>query len=112
MLSEGVNGQVARERRTIVVPDVRTPPPDVHDVRPSDPDMRSLVIAPQKPGALLMIGLPRLPETIKTMGHALADRLMRDAAKRIDLPGGERLLARASDTGFAIWLPGVEKAAA
>ncbi|HEY3519986.1 MAG TPA: cache domain-containing protein, partial [Rhodanobacteraceae bacterium] len=55
--------------------------------------------------ALLMIGLARVPEIIKTMGHAVCDRLMRDAGARIG-PIGNGLAARATDTQFAVLLPG------
>jgi len=55
--------------------------------------------------ALLMIGLARVPEIIKTMGHAVCDRLMRDAGARI-APIGKGLAARATDMQFAVLLPG------
>ncbi|HKF38425.1 MAG TPA: GAF domain-containing protein, partial [Ktedonobacteraceae bacterium] len=45
-LDEGVNGQVAQERRTIVIQDTYNPPPDVVPLKLSDPLTRSLVIAP------------------------------------------------------------------
>lgn len=61
-------------------------------------------------GALLMVGLTRMPEIIKTVGHALGDRLMRDAAQRIQ--GVTRgFVARASDTAFLVWLPGADRGA-
>jgi diguanylate cyclase (GGDEF)-like protein len=55
-------------------------------------------------GALLMVGLSRLPEIIKTMGHAISDRLMRDAAGRISKPAGSALVARATDSEFLVWM--------
>lgn len=55
-------------------------------------------------GALLMVALARLPEIVKTMGHAISDRLMRDAGARIGKPAGTALVARASDTEFLVWL--------
>jgi diguanylate cyclase (GGDEF)-like protein len=55
-------------------------------------------------GALLMVALARLPEIVKTMGHAISDRLMRDAGERIRKPAGTALVARASDTEFLVWL--------
>ncbi|TLY49643.1 MAG: bifunctional diguanylate cyclase/phosphodiesterase, partial [Gammaproteobacteria bacterium] len=55
-------------------------------------------------GALLMVALVRLPEIVKTLGHAISDRLMRDAGTRIRKPAGAALVARASDTEFLVWL--------
>jgi GAF domain-containing protein len=43
---EGLNGQVAREHRTLVVHDVDHLPPDVTAIKPSDPQMRSFVVTP------------------------------------------------------------------
>ncbi|HLX56315.1 MAG TPA: GAF domain-containing protein [Ktedonobacteraceae bacterium] len=45
-LDEGINGQVARERRTIVIHDTNRPPPDVVPAKLSDPTVRSLIITP------------------------------------------------------------------
>jgi GAF domain-containing protein len=42
----GTNGQVARERRTIVIHDVDRPPPDLAMPRPSNSTTRSLLITP------------------------------------------------------------------
>ena len=61
-------------------------------------------------GALLMIALARLPEIVKTMGHAISDRLMRDAGARIGKPAGSALVARASDIQFLVWLRDAEQA--
>lgn len=59
---------------------------------------------PERDSALLMVGLARVPEIIKTMGHAVCDRVMRDAGIRIRAPAGEGFVARATDTQFAIFL--------
>ncbi len=45
-LNEGLNGQVARERRTIVVHDTSNVPPGVVSIKQSDPSMHSLVVTP------------------------------------------------------------------
>ena len=55
-------------------------------------------------GSLLMIALARLPEITKTLGHAISDRVMRDAAARIRGPSGSALVARASDSEFLVWM--------
>ena len=57
-----------------------------------------------KSAALLMVGLARVPEIIKTMGHTVCDRVMRDAGARIR-PIGDALIARATDAQFAVLLP-------
>ena len=44
---------------------------------------RALAARPMSEAAVLAIGLGRMPEIVKTMGHAVADRLMRDAARRL-----------------------------
>jgi diguanylate cyclase (GGDEF)-like protein len=64
---------------------------------------------PAAPAALLVVGLRRAPEIVKTMGHAVADRLMRDAGERLAKVMGEAV-ARATDTEFSVWLPGQGKA--
>jgi diguanylate cyclase (GGDEF)-like protein len=63
-------------------------------------------------GALLMIGLTRAPEIVKTMGHALCDRLMRDTSERIQRVAAGAYLARASDTQFMLWLSPADQASA
>ena len=63
-------------------------------------------------GALLMIGLTRVPEIVKTMGHALCDRLMRDTSECIQRVATGTYLARASDTQFMLWLSPADQAAA
>jgi diguanylate cyclase (GGDEF)-like protein len=60
--------------------------------------------APMAEGALLLIALGRLPEIVKTMGHTIADRVMRDAAERLRHPAAAGALARATDSEFALWL--------
>ena len=45
-LNEGLNGQVARERRTIVVHDANHLPPDVISIKQSDPSMYSFIVTP------------------------------------------------------------------
>ena len=47
-LNEGLNGQVARERRTMVVHDANHLPPDVISIKQSDPGMYSFVVIPIK----------------------------------------------------------------
>jgi diguanylate cyclase (GGDEF)-like protein len=63
-------------------------------------------------GALLIVGLTRLPDIVKTLGHALGDRLMRDAGARIQRVTAGVYLARVSDTQFMLWLPQLGRAAA
>ncbi|MEI7038091.1 putative bifunctional diguanylate cyclase/phosphodiesterase [Fulvimonas yonginensis] len=60
-------------------------------------------------GALLMVGLTRVPEIVKTMGHALYDRLMRDMGTRLGRLATRAYLARATDTQFVLWLPNVDR---
>jgi len=66
---------------------------------------RELAARPGNPAALLMVGLGRLPEIIKTMGHTVSDRLMHDAGERLRGPAAGGLIARATDTQFSIFLP-------
>lgn len=63
-------------------------------------------------GALLMVAVTHLPEIVKTLGHAISDRLMRDVGQRICKPAGTSLAARASDTEFLVWRPGAEQSEA
>lgn len=65
----------------------------------------ALAARPGRPSALLMVGLARLPEIIKTLGHDVADRVMREAGGRIRGPAGASGLARATDTQFSLFLP-------
>lgn len=65
---------------------------------------RRLAAAPEPAGALLMIGLTRMPDIVKTLGHALSDRLMRDAAECIAAVAEGAYLARATDTQLMLVL--------
>src|SRR5688572_4412087 len=53
-----------------------------------------LQAGPEQPAALLMVGMRRLPDIVKTMGHALADRVMADAAARLRRLVPETQIAR------------------
>ena len=59
-------------------------------------------------GSLLMIGLTRVPDIIKTMGHSFCDRLIRKAGERIQRVVNGAQVARATDSNFVVWLPGVD----
>lgn len=61
-------------------------------------------------GALLVIGVNRLPDIVKTLGHAIADRLMADAGQRVRSVAGDSMVARVTDTQFAVWLRGGDSA--
>jgi len=65
--------------------------------------------APGATGALLMVGLARLPEIIQAMGHTISDRLMHDAAARLRQFAARGFVARATDTQFSLWLDGAAK---
>jgi diguanylate cyclase (GGDEF)-like protein len=67
---------------------------------------------PDTHGALLVVALARLAEITKTVGHAISDRLMRDAGERIRGPAGDALVARAGDSEFLIWQRGADQAKA
>jgi diguanylate cyclase (GGDEF)-like protein len=54
-------------------------------------------------GSLLMIGLTRVPDIIKTMGHGLCDRLMHDAGERIRHVAEGAQVGRATDNHFVAW---------
>jgi len=60
-------------------------------------------------GALLMVGLTRVPDIIKTMGHGLYDRLMREVGARLGRVAANAYLARATDTQFVAWLPEADR---
>ena len=66
---------------------------------------RALAAAPEQGAALLMVGLERAPEIVKTLGHGVADRLMRDVGLRLRAPAGAGFVARATDSHFAVFLP-------
>jgi diguanylate cyclase (GGDEF)-like protein len=61
-------------------------------------------------GALLMVGLARLPEIIQTMGHSICDRVMHDAGARLRQFAARGFVARATDAQFSVWLDGTGKA--
>ncbi|HEX5353245.1 MAG TPA: EAL domain-containing protein [Rhodanobacteraceae bacterium] len=65
---------------------------------------RELGSHPDRPGALLIVGLGRAPDIVKTLGYAVCDRVMRDAGARIRAPAGDGFVAHTSDTQFAIFL--------
>jgi diguanylate cyclase (GGDEF)-like protein len=71
-----------------------------------------LSTGPAGQGALLIVGLNRLNEIVKTVGHGLADRLMHDACTRIGQAAGAHYVARATDTQFAVWMRGGDRAEA
>jgi diguanylate cyclase (GGDEF)-like protein len=62
--------------------------------------------------ALLMVGVTRHADIIKTMGHALADRLMHEVGERIARTAAGAFVGRATDTQFVVWLAGADKAQA
>ena len=65
----------------------------------------ALVATPDGSAALLMVGLERAPEIVKTLGHGIGDRLMRDVGQRLLAAAGDAFVARATDSHFAIFLP-------
>jgi len=69
----------------------------------------TLAAAPSA-GALLMVGLARLPEIIQTMGHSISDRLMYNAGTRLRTFAARGFVARATDTQFSLWIENVGKA--
>lgn len=71
-----------------------------------------LASAPGQQGALLIVGVTRLADIVKTVGHALADRLMHEAGTRVGQAAGTHYVARATDTQFAVWLRGADRAEA
>jgi len=71
---------------------------------------QALAQASTASGALLMVGLARLPEIIQTMGHSICDRVMQNASARL-LPFAARgFVARATDAQFSVWLDNTGKA--
>ncbi len=73
---------------------------------------QQLLAEPDARGALLVVALARLPEITKTVGHAISDRLMRDAGERIRGPAGDALVARAGDSEFLVWQRAADQAKA
>ena len=61
-------------------------------------------------GALLMVGLARLPEIIQTMGHSICDHVMHDAGTKLRPFAARGFVARATDAQFSVWLAGTGKA--
>jgi len=70
----------------------------------------ALAIAGNTSGALLMIGLARLPEIIQTMGHSICDHVMHDAGAKLRPFAARGFVARATDAQFSVWLDGTGKA--
>ena len=64
--------------------------------------------SPRASAAVLLVGLGRLSEVIKTMGHDVGDRLMREAAQRLARMALPVAPARASDSEFAVFLAGCQ----
>jgi diguanylate cyclase (GGDEF)-like protein len=60
-------------------------------------------------GALLMVGLARLPEIIQTMGHSICDHVMHDAGTKLRPFAARGFVARATDAQFSVWLDGTGK---
>ena len=71
---------------------------------------QALENTPGAAGALLMVGLARLPEIIQTLGHTICDRVMRDAGGRLRQFAARGSVARATDAQFSLWLEGAAKA--
>ncbi len=65
---------------------------------------RALDASPNGEAALLMVGLERVPDIVKTLGHGVGDRLMHDVGRRLALVAGAEV-ARATDSRFAVFLP-------
>ncbi|HZV24171.1 MAG TPA: EAL domain-containing protein [Luteimonas sp.] len=70
---------------------------------------RELATGGARSAAMLLVGFGRLPEIARTMGHAICDRMMQDAARRLRGPAGDVLLARATDAEFLLFLPSASK---
>ena len=70
---------------------------------------RELYAGGARSAAMLLVGFGRLPEIARTMGHAICDRLMQDAARRLRGPAGDVLLARATDAEFLLFLPSASR---
>jgi diguanylate cyclase (GGDEF)-like protein len=69
-------------------------------------------LAAQAQGALLMVGLARVQEVIKTLGHDVSDRMMREAGERLRTAARGGDIARATDTQFSVFLSGAGREAA
>lgn len=73
---------------------------------------KALAAHPDSPAVLLMVGLGRLPEIIKTLGHEVCDRVMRQAGERLRDPVRGGSMARATDGQFSVFLPQSNRQAA
>jgi len=73
---------------------------------------RALAVQPDAPAVLLMVGLGHLPEIIKTLGHEVCDRVMRQAGERLRDPVRGGSMARATDGQFSVFLPQANRQAA
>lgn len=71
---------------------------------------RDLAAVDGRPAALLMVGLARLPDVVKTLGHGVADRIMRASASRLSRLADGRLVARAADSQLLLWMPAANRA--
>ncbi|HSD17815.1 MAG TPA: EAL domain-containing protein [Thermomonas sp.] len=65
---------------------------------------QAIAAQPDAPAALLMVGLGHLPEIIKTLGHEVCDRVMRQASERLREPVRGGAIARATDGQFSVFL--------
>lgn len=65
-----------------------------------------------EPAAVLLIGLTRLQDVVKTVGREIADRLMRSAARRLATKIGPATLARIGDAAFGVFAPGLDAGSA
>ncbi|GAB1594947.1 putative bifunctional diguanylate cyclase/phosphodiesterase [Lysobacter claricitrinus] len=70
---------------------------------------RALDDAGDGDAALLMVGLERAPAIVKTLGHGVGDRLMHAVAQRLRAPVGAGLVARVTDSQFAVFVPGATR---
>jgi diguanylate cyclase (GGDEF)-like protein len=69
-------------------------------------------LASRAEGALLMVGLARVQEIVKTLGHDVGDRMMREAGQRLQAPARGGGVARATDTQLSVFLAGAGRVAA
>jgi len=73
----------------------------------SDRIDRDMAAGAGREAALVMVGVPRLQEIVSTLGHDFRDQLMRFVGQRLQAAAGAGHVARVSEIGFAVWLPGV-----
>lgn len=69
-------------------------------------------LASRAEGALLMVGLASVQEIVKTLGHDVGDRMMREAGQRLQAPARGGSVARATDTQISVYLEGAGREAA